>query len=169
MKTNSAILREVSYQLTNGNPLWGMLLANEYFSRDNPFRGAIVVKFKQRVSSLSGINSGLALELINGRKLAELPGDLADLIGQRAIRRSRVIIQPSRTETLSLIGANRRSGARLNSRTTPRSLTYGNRRSYNAIHKEVRQNRAIARFGRSSLTISYPDETSAASRTLSGV
>jgi|GEM_PF-2416080 len=146
MKTNSAILREVSYQLTNGNPLWGMLLANEYFTRDNPFRGAIVVKFKQRVSSLSCINRGLALELINGKKRAELPGDLADLIGQRAIRRSRVIIQPSRTETLSLLGANRRSDARLNSRTTMRSRAYGTRRSYVSARIEARQNGTNAPF-----------------------
>lgn len=146
MNTNSTVLREVSYQLTSGNPIWGMLLANEYFNKETPFRAAIVNKFKQRVSSLSGINSDLALALITGKKRSELPEDLADLIGQRAIRRSRVIIQPARTETLSLLGANRRSDARLNSRTAMRSRAYGTRRSYVSARIEARQNGTNAPF-----------------------
>jgi hypothetical protein len=146
MKTNSTILREVSYQLTNGNPLWGMLLANEYFTRDNPFRGAIVTKFKQRISSLSDISSDLVLELIEGKKRAELPEDLAGLIGQRAIKRSRSVVHASRLETLTPIGASRRSDIRLNSRLAVRARAYGTRRSFISAHLTARQNGVNAPF-----------------------
>ena len=123
MKTNSAVLREVSYQLTSGNPLWGMLLANEYFNRDNPFRAAIITKFKQRISSSNGINNELALKLIEGKKRAELAEDIAHLIGQRAIKRSRSVISSSRLITLSTRGLNRRSQTSLNSRLAKRGRT----------------------------------------------
>jgi hypothetical protein len=123
MKTNSTVLREVSYQLTSGNPLWGMLFANEYFNRDNPFRAAIITKFKQRISSSNGINNELALELIEGKKRAELAEDLAHLIGQRAIKRSRSVISSSRLITLSPRSLNRRSQTSLNSRLAKRGRT----------------------------------------------
>jgi hypothetical protein len=87
MELNTTILREISFQLTLGNPWWGMLLANEYIDRSSPLRPALVLKFKQKLGSALTARESLAQALICGRKKSGLShGELAT-IGSRVVSR----------------------------------------------------------------------------------
>jgi hypothetical protein len=87
MEINTTILREISFQLTQGNPWWGMLLANEYVDRTSPLRPALILKFQHKLGSALTGRESLALALICGRKKESLSyGELTE-IGSRVVSR----------------------------------------------------------------------------------
>ncbi len=98
MKLTPAILREISFQVTHGNPWWGILIANEYMRPSEPLHHALQRQAMQRYLRLraSGAPSLGKLEamLRSGTRAAQLsPVELAR-VGARAVPARRSV--PSR-------------------------------------------------------------------------
>ncbi len=91
MQLNTSILRELSFQISSGNPWWGMLLANEYLQSSDYLRKALVARFLARIAADKRCNTTLAQSLIAGRKACQLPDDLRSQIGSRSVRRERLV------------------------------------------------------------------------------
>lgn len=113
MKTNTTILLEIAYQITNGNPKWGMLLANEYFDQAHPFRNALVAKFRNRIRATNQIDKELEQALIAGHKRAELSPRHVALVGARVVRKTRALCGPIKRDSSRLnVSARRSEGAK---------------------------------------------------------
>lgn len=85
MQINTAILREISFQVSEGNPHWGLLLANEYLDASGYLHAALFSKFLARFGA-SYASHPLAKRLKAGARAAELPKYLREQIGERAHR-----------------------------------------------------------------------------------
>lgn len=85
MQINTAILREISFQVSEGNPHWGLLLANEYLDANGHLHAALFSKFLARFGA-SYASHPLAKRLKAGARAAELPKYLREQIGERAHR-----------------------------------------------------------------------------------
>lgn len=81
MKLTAPILKLITDQVSQGNPLWGLALANEYLSSGDPLRRAITLVAKRRLGTTS--QPPLLSKLIEGARRDELPEDLAFAIGPR--------------------------------------------------------------------------------------
>jgi hypothetical protein len=81
MQVNTLILRELSFQITKGNPWWGMLLANEYLQGTDYLRKALVNRFLARIAP-DQHNQTLARSLIAGSRACQLPDERHE--GRRA-------------------------------------------------------------------------------------
>ena len=70
---NATELRNVSYQMRCGCPVWAALIANEYLDADDPLRKAVI---KRAIDSGSlEIPLGLKRQILNGRTASELRVD----------------------------------------------------------------------------------------------
>lgn len=105
MNLNTTILREISFQLTQGNPWWGMLLANEYLDETNPLRSAFILRFKQSISEASAEHGSLANALIRGKRRNKLSAKQLALVGSRVMPRTRTATPPA----ISALGRSRRA------------------------------------------------------------
>ena len=85
MNINTTILQEISFQLHNGNPWWGLALCNEYMSQHSPLRRAIIQRFTARIGE-HGASSKIAKLLIRGQRKGELPAELQHALGSRSPR-----------------------------------------------------------------------------------
>jgi hypothetical protein len=88
MQVNTLILRELSFQITKGNPWWGMLLANEYLQGTDYLRKALVNRFLARIAP-DQHNQTLARSLIAGSRACQLPDELRGIVGTRVMRMER--------------------------------------------------------------------------------
>lgn len=89
MKITTTVFREISFQLTQGNPWWGLLLANEYIEQSNPLRAAFVSRFKQRIGADAPIGRGtLANALIRGKTGRSLSAAQRAAVGARVVRKT---------------------------------------------------------------------------------
>ena len=89
MKLSSTMLRAISQEVLNGNPWWGMAVANEYLSGESPLLKAVANQFKIRIGAAA--HSPLAHRLLAGQRFAELPLNLQDEVGGRLVKRPREI------------------------------------------------------------------------------
>jgi hypothetical protein len=90
---NIKILRELSYQITQGNPLWGLALLNEYTDVSAALRDVFIRAFHDRLGPIS-TRTPLAIALIDGTRAAELFDDDRRALGSRALTKSRPIPCP---------------------------------------------------------------------------
>jgi hypothetical protein len=90
MQLNTPILREVSFQISAGNPWWGMLIANEYLQGSDYLRRALVTRFLARITPDERSNT-LARSLVEGRRAYQLPEDLRNQVGSRSVRIERPV------------------------------------------------------------------------------
>jgi len=113
MKLNTAILREISFQLTEGNPWWGMLLANEYIDQTHPLRAAFEMRFTKSVGTSSAGRGTLAAALLRGKRRSELSKALLSTVGSRGMRErtSPASALGTRTAISAGISATRRAAA----------------------------------------------------------
>lgn len=131
---NTTLFREISFQLTQGNPWWGLATCNEYESLDEHIRTAFVAMFKRRLS-LDEAASPLANALIGGACLRELPDTLRGRIGPRVSKTIRQAVIPSGMRKREpRIAARRHSNLALHGRST---LFHPTRRSVARPHLNV--------------------------------
>jgi len=126
MQMNTPLFKELSFQLVEGNPWWGMSLINEYLGSDDMLRQVLLRRFLLRIGARAA-ETPLATRLIEGARSSELPLELRAQIGSREIRRERVVAAPrlrARHERLAVRERTARMSnirgisARLNSQTT---------------------------------------------------
>lgn len=82
MEMNTIILRELAYQITRGNPWWGLAVANEYMDVHAPLRRALLTQLNRR-ENRPLIDAKIAEALRDGRCKAELPSEWQEQIGGR--------------------------------------------------------------------------------------
>jgi hypothetical protein len=82
MKMTPTILKHITYQITHGNPLWGLAVANEYLSPGNPIHRALVLKASGRLKDSPSATS-ILFKLKGGARRAELSRALSSRIGTR--------------------------------------------------------------------------------------
>jgi hypothetical protein len=142
MNITSTMMREISFQLTDGNPWFGMLLANEYLEHRDPLRAALVLRFKQRIGSAPADRLSLAHALIRGRCRKELSASQDALIGSRVMGSTRPLPQPdsfiARKVRTNLRASPAGSITRLalrqrNNRITPMGTTFSSAKSIRAL------------------------------------
>jgi hypothetical protein len=85
MDINAHVLREVAFQLEQGNPWWGIALANRYFEKDSPFRKALARRFVARIGTTKA-QSALAQALIAGDSTASFTEGQQEKLGARVVR-----------------------------------------------------------------------------------
>lgn len=83
MKLSNTMLRVISQEVLNGNPWWGMVVANEYLSSSSPLLKAVENQFKSRIGAAA--SSPLAQHLLAGERFADLPLSLRDEVGGRFV------------------------------------------------------------------------------------
>lgn len=93
MQMNTQLLQEISYQIVDGNPWWGMALANEYLSAEECFHKALTIRFITR-TKLENSKDELSKALSEGIKTSELSPDLKAQIGARSVRTPLVVAPP---------------------------------------------------------------------------
>jgi hypothetical protein len=113
MQTNTTVLREISFQLTEGNPWWGMLLANEYILQSNPLRTAFILRFKRSIGSAPTGRGSLADVLIRGKRRSDLSASQLSAVGARTVRavRTNSGIKSSRRVLARAVGVAQRPTA----------------------------------------------------------
>lgn len=137
MHLNNSILQELSFQITQGNPWWGMLLVNEYLKDQDYLRNALVARFLKRVATKQR-DKLLVRYLLDGATAHQLPARLRSTIGGRFVRivHSTNFSQNRHEARKALLGT-RRSG-RFRCRTNalpfaPRVLVANARKSESGI------------------------------------
>ena len=85
MRLNTAILREITFQISSGNPYWGMLLGNEYLGQNDYLRRALVARFVARIGNTESCRL-LARNLVQGAAARDLPDNLLQLVGARSTK-----------------------------------------------------------------------------------
>jgi len=84
MKLTQTILKEISFQVTTGNPWWGLILANEYLSPDSDLHRALYKRAIDRLGS-SSIRHPLARKVRQGHRANMLSAALRRSIGCRIV------------------------------------------------------------------------------------
>ena len=85
MNMTTTILREISFQLQSGNPLWGLALCNEYLTYNSLLRDAMIQRFRSRLGE-HNTTTRVAKLLARGYRKGDLPGELQDAVGSRELR-----------------------------------------------------------------------------------
>jgi hypothetical protein len=129
MKINAHVLREVAYQLEQGNPWWGIALGNKYLEKDSLFRKALVRRFLSRIDQAQA-QSSLAQALIAGESTDSLTTAQQQQLGSRVVRETSRICTPrlrqahhQRLAVRTRLGASARFTGRDLQRETARRAT----------------------------------------------
>ena len=85
MELTVAMLQEISFQISEGNPWWGLLLANEYLSPHELLHQALYQRAMTRLGG-SAAKHPLAKKLRRGYRASMLPEELRRHAGQRCLR-----------------------------------------------------------------------------------
>jgi len=93
MKVTQTILREIAFQISDGNPLWGLLLANEYLYPDDLLHRALVSQARRRFGSAS-LRTKLILGIMNGERACSLSSTCLARVGSRVVRSNCPTIRP---------------------------------------------------------------------------
>jgi hypothetical protein len=121
MRLNNRILQHLSQELLNGNPFWGLVVANEYLSPREPLHAALVRYFRQRVGE--SLHSPLAQQLMRGARFCELAEELAKDIGPREARATIQAIPRRAITHPRVVGCRTRRPTARAKRAAPRSLS----------------------------------------------
>lgn len=90
---NMTLLHELSYQITTGNPLWGLALLNEYPNVPPAIRKGLIRALEARLGV--GLESSpIAQALLSGRRTGELSIAQQEAVGSRVVRQSPVSPAP---------------------------------------------------------------------------
>ena len=108
MKLTQLILTTISRELSNGNPWWALVVANEYLEPTSQLHKVLVKLFKGRVDE----DSDLTRRIHSGARYADLSAAERDRVGSRAtFHRPSILALPcNRTERRHACG--RRSPVR---------------------------------------------------------
>jgi hypothetical protein len=110
MQLTNSIFQELSFQITQGNPWWGMLLVNEYLKEHDYLRNALTMRFLKRVTPRQR-DELLVRYLVNGATARQLPARLRSTIGSRFVRTARTThFSQNRLEIRKALVGIRRSG-----------------------------------------------------------
>lgn len=82
MKLTTPILKLVTHQISCGNPLWGLAVANEYLTPSDPLHRALAFNVRRRLKTAPEHGSVFTM-LAEGARRKDLPDDLAQAIGAR--------------------------------------------------------------------------------------
>jgi len=83
MNITTPILKQLSLEISHGNPWWGLVVANEYLSAGSPLHNALAHHFLRRVEAAGGDLKRLAEKLIAGARYNELTPSLQSKVGKR--------------------------------------------------------------------------------------
>ena len=83
MKLTSPILRDLAQQITTGNPLLGLAIANEYLTPSTPLHKAFSTQVHCRVRNGLNLSPELLDELLQGRRSGDLSPLLRGQLGKR--------------------------------------------------------------------------------------
>jgi hypothetical protein len=83
MKLTTPILKSLCNELAHGNPMWALIVLNEYLSPNDPLHRACVQRAKSRLSQATQ-SSELAMRLFAGATYQQLPVELQRDVGPRA-------------------------------------------------------------------------------------
>lgn len=96
MKINATILKDISSQVSHGNSLWGIAVANEYLDKGDPIRSALVKKAESRYAK-DGSNFPLEIKLLmNGCTCEQLSIAAQAQIGAKRPLKSTHLLNLSR-------------------------------------------------------------------------
>lgn len=93
MSINAQVLLEVSYQVEQGNPWWGLALCNRYLDKNSQLRWAIIQRFLMRIDQREA-GSRTAQVLIQGGREHHPPKHITNAIGTRAPRPLCAVAKP---------------------------------------------------------------------------
>ena len=131
MELNNTLLREISYQITDGNPWWGLALCNEYLpsydatpSPNTRLRRTLVMCFRRRIGVEQSCNP-IATALINGKRKDELTKEARKEVGKRVLQKNKPLARPKakRPNTHRLASRERRTIQRY-SRSLCRAINF---------------------------------------------
>jgi len=86
-------LKDISRQITDGNPWWGMVVANEYLDPSSPIHRALVTTFTEHIGG-ELFEPELAIKLISGCRFEDLSDLLKSRLGARPTPRFRRNFNP---------------------------------------------------------------------------
>lgn len=84
MKLTSPRLRDIAQQITTGNPLLGLAVANEYLAPSTELHKALATQVRGRIQRGLSHSPEVAEELLQGKRCEELPISLRAQIGKRS-------------------------------------------------------------------------------------
>jgi hypothetical protein len=87
MNVNQTVLQQISFQVSRGNPWWGLLVANEYLEVENPIRRALVAQLMRRGQTVNATSLVHTL-ILEGARACALPVGWHREIGSRVIPRA---------------------------------------------------------------------------------
>lgn len=124
MELTSPILQEIAQQITCGNPLLGLAVANEYLLPSTPLHRALATQVRRRIDMGFPHSPPLVEELLRGTRCGELPHTLRAHLGKRiTIMRERALPAPTIPSGRTRGGPRRAPGTRSLRRTRPPSLS----------------------------------------------
>lgn len=85
MKLTLPILKDLSHQISHGNPCWGMLVVNEYLKPSSPLHRALATQLLSRVSAINGERGELIEALVAGMPYNKLSPHLQAQVGTREV------------------------------------------------------------------------------------
>jgi hypothetical protein len=84
MKLTTPILRDIAQQITTGNPLLGLAVANEYLAPSTELHKALATQVRGRITRGIPHSPEVAEHLLQGKRCGELPVPLRAQIGKRS-------------------------------------------------------------------------------------
>lgn len=84
MKLTTPILRDIAQQITTGNPLLGLAVANEYLAPSTELHKALAAQVRRRMTRGLAYSPEVAEHLLQGKRCGELPIPLRAQIGKRS-------------------------------------------------------------------------------------
>ena len=115
MHITQTILQEISFQITTGNPWWGLVVANEYLPPDSGLYKALYQRAMLRLGR-GAAHLPLAHKLRRGYRANMLPAELRASVGPRIIPIRRVLTTRTGTRVSARATQRRHSTPRLTNR-----------------------------------------------------
>jgi hypothetical protein len=84
MKLTTPILRDIAQQITLGNPLLGLAVANEYLRPSTPLHKALAAQVCSRINTGFPHSAQLVDQLLSGKRCSELTRPLRAELGKRS-------------------------------------------------------------------------------------
>ena len=128
MEMTNTMLSYLSVQVSSGNPVWAVLVANEYMGGNCPLRKALASKARQALLDSGSCCTETTTAIMNGARLIDLPEQARSLVVATAQRSNATSIMTARRRfTASLLNRLKReqSGAsRLTTRRTTGTINF---------------------------------------------
>ena len=137
MNITSPILKQLALQISQGNPWWGLVVANEYVPASSPLHHALARQFVKRVGVTFGDLQRLADQLIAGAHFDELTPQLQRQIGKRAFAIGRETHLQPLTMRRSSWRTVRQAPPRVRNYKLPSQLTAQKRSRHDSRHTSL--------------------------------